>query len=195
MPSPSSSSSPAGDPLAVPLLPVSSFDRVHTTTKPSSSTPSKPRSPPSTTHRSATSSRLPPRRGIVWTGLALVALFLLGTYIAPSASNPDNASSISAKMAWRNPEAAAADPARAEPQRVDPSSCGAASSPPEDLEDRFERARRPLPEHATLGERLAAWELDAPGWGVEGADWVRKSDQVRFVLPSSPLCSPLLPSL
>ncbi|TNY23116.1 family 71 glycosyltransferase [Rhodotorula diobovata] len=80
-------------------------------------------------------------------------------------------------MAWRNPEAAAADPARAEPQRVDPSSCGAASSPPEDLEDRFERARRPLPEHATLGERLAAWELDAPGWGVEAADWVRKSDQ------------------
>ncbi|GAA5969200.1 hypothetical protein JCM8115_004315 [Rhodotorula mucilaginosa] len=48
---------------------------------------------------------------------------------------------------------------------------------PADLAERFDRASRPLEVTATTGERLDDWEFEAPGWGVEPADWVRRNVQ------------------
>lgn len=49
---------------------------------------------------------------------------------------------------------------------------------PEDLAERFDRASRPLDVKATTSQRLDDWEFEAPGWGVEPADWVRRNVQV-----------------
>lgn len=52
---------------------------------------------------------------------------------------------------------------------------------PQDLAERFDRASRPLDVKATTSQRLDDWEFEAPGWGVEPADWVRRNVQVRPV--------------
>ncbi|BGP58166.1 hypothetical protein JCM8202v2_005827 [Rhodotorula sphaerocarpa] len=48
---------------------------------------------------------------------------------------------------------------------------------PQDLAERFDRASRPLDVKATTSQRLDDWEFEAPGWGVEPADWVRRNVQ------------------
>jgi len=171
----------------VPLLPLSSYERAAVDRKdsPSSSTP--PWTPPSPSHHVSSPSRLPPRRGIVWTVLALVSLFMYGVHVA---AKYGAASSTSRWTAWRSTGASASS---ASAHAFGSSSCGQTGAAPDDLDARFEHARRPLPERATTSERLAAWERDAPGWGVEGADWVRKSDEVRRRPSSSDPSSFLFP--
>ncbi|GAA6037587.1 hypothetical protein JCM8097_006128 [Rhodosporidiobolus ruineniae] len=45
----------------------------------------------------------------------------------------------------------------------------------EEMQERFRRAERAMPVEATTRERLDEWEFEAPGWGVEPADWVKRN--------------------
>ncbi|GAA5929822.1 hypothetical protein JCM3775_006564 [Rhodotorula graminis] len=153
MPTASTSSSRRHD--EVPLLPLSSYERGATDRKGSPTSSLPPCTPPPPSGRQNSSSRLPPRRGIIWSTLALVSLFIYGIHVASSEGKGASSSSRWTASSFR----------------------GAVVPAPADLDARFERARHPLSSDATTRERLAAWERDAPGWGVEGADWVRKSDE------------------
>ncbi|GAA5992174.1 hypothetical protein JCM11641_007787 [Rhodosporidiobolus odoratus] len=170
-----SSTSSHLDPFKVPLLPVSTFAR----DKASSLAPPGPSSPHRPSPTSTAFSRLSTPRRLFSIPLALASVLLIAYALHSSSADPS--SSINLDYAARRASGRIWSQDRSSKQRI--SSAGTASCPEQprtpltaaEAEEKFKRATRPMPLKATTRERLDEWEFEAPGWGVEPGDWVRKN--------------------
>ncbi|GAA5904617.1 hypothetical protein JCM6882_004922 [Rhodosporidiobolus microsporus] len=168
------------DPFKVPLLPVSSYEREKST---SSSAPPAP--PTASSHRRSPSSfsRLPPRR-VLPIPLFLTCLFLvlytLYSYLSsPSTPALEYASRRASGLIWAGDRESSSSIRDRVSAHAASGACQREAVQKvlsvEEMGEKWERAARPLPVGAGTKERLDAWEFEAPGWGVEPADWVRKN--------------------
>ncbi|GAA5873215.1 hypothetical protein JCM8547_008603 [Rhodosporidiobolus lusitaniae] len=176
------SSSPV-DSFKAPLLPVVSYERKDSIA--SSGTP-----PQSSLHRRTSSnssfSRLPPRR-LVSIPLVLASLALLAYTLhsrSASSSSLDYTTRRAAGLIWADRGSSTLAPikdrisahiAAASCQEGAAKAAGQVVLSAEELKEKFDRATRPMPVDATTEDRLDEWEFEAPGWGVEPADWVRRN--------------------
>ncbi|GAA5821126.1 hypothetical protein JCM11251_001976 [Rhodosporidiobolus azoricus] len=178
-----STSHPAVDPFKAPLLPVASYERG----KASSIAPTVPIS--ATAHRRTPSfSRLPLRRALsiplALTCAALVLYTAYSQYLSPSSRGLDYAARRASGRIWASDRSSSLS---SSPIRNRVSSHATAEEAcqktalqhevlsAEEMQEKWERATRPLPVGAGTKERLDEWEFEAPGDGVEPADWVRKN--------------------
>ncbi|POY70306.1 hypothetical protein BMF94_6692, partial [Rhodotorula taiwanensis] len=108
--------------------------------------------------------------------VATFALFALLSHSASAASTLSSSSSTSSSH-YRLPASRFNPSSWRSPFSFSFSGHAATCTPhaPADLRDRFERASRPLDPDASTQQRLDDWEFEAPGWGVEPADWVRRN--------------------
>ncbi|GAA5998961.1 uncharacterized protein JCM10292_005826 [Rhodotorula paludigena] len=176
------------EPFKQPLLPFSS-PPPDSPAKPFSSSSLSRTSPPSTSaprhvRHPSLGARLAPRRALS-IPLALVGCVALLLLVArpSSSSSRGDVSEGSAGYAYLHRQAAGWIPWRndrtssgseALRNRVAPASC-AEDRTPEELDKLFEQAKLPLEVGASTEERLRVWEDEAPGWGVEPAEWVAKN--------------------
>ncbi|BGP43439.1 hypothetical protein JCM10449v2_007474 [Rhodotorula kratochvilovae] len=172
-----SSPSSSLDPFKAPLLPT--FSNLASPSiagiKPFPPSPS-----PASHARRPSSSRFPPRRALS-IPLVLISFLALAVYLSRShAASTTPSSAYAARLSegwipWANSRSPSLPSSLQRARVLPPSLCSGGAASTEELDERFERARKPLPVAAGLEERLRAWEDDAPGWGVESADWVRKN--------------------
>lgn len=114
--------------------------------------------------------------------VATFALFALFSHSSSTSSTRSSSSSTSSSH-YRLPASRFNPSSWRSPFSFSFSGHAATCTPhaPTDLRDRFERASRPLDPDASTQQRLDDWEFEAPGWGVEPADWVRRNVEVRLL--------------
>ncbi|GAA5911619.1 hypothetical protein JCM5296_001615 [Sporobolomyces johnsonii] len=156
-----------------PLLPLSGL------TIPSNSPSKHPQ--PSSHPRSSLFTALPPRRITLPFALISLALVLFFTSSSTSSSSSSRAPvsfwkdrSQSSQIHHRVSTSLASCTTGSSASALAPGQ-GASLYTPEQMEERWERATKPLPVGAGTEERLREWEVEAPGYEVEPADWVRKN--------------------
>ncbi|GAA5904634.1 hypothetical protein JCM6882_004927 [Rhodosporidiobolus microsporus] len=140
---------------------------------------------PASSHRRSPSSfsRLPPRRvlpiPLFLTCLSLVLYSLYSYLSSPTTPALEYASRRASGLIWAAKDRESSSSIR---DRVSAHAASGACQreavqkvlSAEEMGEKWERAARPLPVGAGTKERLDEWEFEAPGWGVEPADWVRK---------------------
>ncbi|BGP20067.1 hypothetical protein JCM10213_003549 [Rhodosporidiobolus nylandii] len=165
------------DPFRTPLLPVSSFVK--------DKLPSLAPSSPSSSHRRAPSnspfSRFSHPRRLISVPVVLgVLLLLVYALRSPASSVPalDYASRRASGLVWagdRSSSSAVKERVAVVAAAAGCETQGHRVPTGAEIEEKFKRATRPMPLGASTRQRLDEWEFEAPGWGVEPADWVKKN--------------------